>query len=227
MLKPAGTLSLAVGNLSGAAAIGGGATGASLAAASPAGRPISGDPGGSGAAAAPAAGDAAGCWAAAPSVKAVSKAPASTRLRGADEWHIIGRSPWRKPLSLRVAHEGADVRWLSGGQSQYFSVDAQPETWGRRNRVHRMRGAGTHRRASVLRHRAAGRIEDRLGERKLQHDLAVVVCHLDDRAQQRAVGAIGLEQLADHGARHFPGAVGIDEHFAVGIGNQLIADTGV
>jgi hypothetical protein len=82
-------------------------------------------------------------------------------------------------------------------------------------------------RTSVLRNRGAGGIEDRFGERKLQHDLAVVVGHLDDRAQQRAIGAIGLEQLPDHGARHFPGAIGIDKHFAVGIGNQLIADTGV
>src|SRR3954447_9328504 len=166
MLNPAGTLSFAVGNLSGAAAIGGGAIGASLAAASlPAGRPISGDPGGSGAAAgaAPAAGGAAGCWAVAPSVKAVSKAPASTRLRGADEWLIIGRSPWRKPLSLRVAHKGADVRWLSGGQSQYFSVDAQPETWVAATASTECAAAGTRRRASVLRHRSAGRIEDRLG----------------------------------------------------------------
>src|SRR5207244_1526280 len=103
MLKPAGTLSFAVGNLSGAAGIGGGAFGASLAAASlPAGRPINGDPGGSAGAAAggaPAAGgDAAGCWAAAPSVNALSKAPASNRLRGADEWRIMGVLPWRKPV---------------------------------------------------------------------------------------------------------------------------------
>src|SRR5207247_3706592 len=98
MLKPAGTLSFAVGNLSGAAGIGGGAFGASLAAASlPAGRPINGDPGGSAGAAAggaPAAGgDAAGCWAAAPSVNALRKAPASNRLRGADEWRIMGVLP--------------------------------------------------------------------------------------------------------------------------------------
>src|SRR6185312_16291751 len=101
MLKPAGILSFAVGSLSGAAAIGGGATGASLAAASlPAGRPINGDPGGSGAAAgaAPAAGGVAGCCAAAPSVKALRKAPASNRLRGADEWVVMGVLPWRKPV---------------------------------------------------------------------------------------------------------------------------------
>src|SRR3954453_20454504 len=89
MLKPGGSLSLAVGNLSGAAAKGGGATGANLAAASlSAGRPIKGEPGGSGAAAAgaaPAAGGVAGCWAAAPNVNAPKKAPASNRLRGADE----------------------------------------------------------------------------------------------------------------------------------------------
>src|SRR3954471_20508681 len=87
MLKPAGTFSFAVGSLSGTAAIGGGATGARLAAGSvPAGRPINGDPGGSAGAAAgaaPAAGGVAGCCAAAPSVKALRKAPASNRLHGA------------------------------------------------------------------------------------------------------------------------------------------------
>jgi hypothetical protein len=80
---------------------------------------------------------------------------------------------------------------------------------------------------SVLRNRAAGSIEDRFGERKLQHDLAVVVGHLDDRALLRAIGAVGLEQFPDHGARHFPGAIEIDKHFAVGVGIQLVADTGV
>src|SRR5512135_3924922 len=67
MLKPGGSLSWAVGSLSAAAGIGGGATGASLEAASlPSGRPISGEPGGSAGAAAGAAaggGDAGGCWA--------------------------------------------------------------------------------------------------------------------------------------------------------------------
>src|ERR1700754_3140709 len=97
MLKPGGTLSLAVGSLSGAAAIGGGAIGASLAAASlSAGRPISGEPGGSGWAAAGAAdgaGLAAGCWAAAFSVNAPRKAPASQRLRGAKMSLFILCSP--------------------------------------------------------------------------------------------------------------------------------------
>src|SRR3984885_2483743 len=83
MLKPGGTLSLAAGNLSTAAAIGGGATGESFAAASLAGRPIMGEPDGSAGAAvcAAAAGGLAGCCAAAPNVSAQTKATASDKLR--------------------------------------------------------------------------------------------------------------------------------------------------
>src|SRR6478609_2075732 len=78
MLNPGGSLSLAVGNLSAAAGSGGGATGASFAAAGfPSGRPINGEPGGSGAAGAAAGGDvgvdAGGCWAKA---GAATKTPA-------------------------------------------------------------------------------------------------------------------------------------------------------
>ena len=64
MLKPFGSFSLpgTVASLSAAAGIGGGATGASFMAPSVFGRPISGEPGGSGCAA---AGAAARCWAAA------------------------------------------------------------------------------------------------------------------------------------------------------------------
>src|SRR5882724_1716847 len=96
MLKPAGTLSFTVGDLSTAAAIGGGATGASLAAASlSAGRPIKGEPGGSAAAAgcAAAAGGLAGCCAVAPKLNIPIKAPASTRLRGANEQIVMTSSP--------------------------------------------------------------------------------------------------------------------------------------
>src|ERR1700733_6741944 len=76
MLKPGGTLSFAVGNLSTAAAIGGAATGASFAAASLAGRPINGEPGGNAAA----AGGLGGCCAAAPNANAPIKATASDEL---------------------------------------------------------------------------------------------------------------------------------------------------
>src|SRR5215831_8434011 len=64
MLNPGGSLSLAVGNLSAAAGSGGGAIGASFAAAGfPSGRPINGEPGGNGAAGAAAGGaaDPGGC----------------------------------------------------------------------------------------------------------------------------------------------------------------------
>src|SRR3981081_3525009 len=91
ILKPAGTLSFAVGNLSGAAGIGGGATGASFAAASLSGRPIIGEPGGSGAAAGAAAGAVVGCCAAAPYANRLIKAPASNRRRG-DEQIIMTSS---------------------------------------------------------------------------------------------------------------------------------------
>src|SRR5260221_7549763 len=80
---------------------------------------------------------------------------------------------------------------------------------------------------SMLRDGAVGYVEDRLRKRKLQHHLACIIGDLDDRIQQRAVGAFGFQQFPDHGARHFPGAVGIPEHFALGIGDQLIGDTGV
>src|ERR1700752_3028047 len=124
MLNPAGTLSFAVGNLSGAAAIGGGATGASLAAASlPAGRPINGDPGGSAGAAAgaaPAAGaGAAGCWAVAVNVNALKNAPASNRLRGADERLIIGFL-LRGSRSLRAPQDEAGAGGFPKPQSPTF-----------------------------------------------------------------------------------------------------------
>src|ERR1700722_10256557 len=126
MLKPGGSLNFAVGNLSTAAAIGGATTGASFAAASPSGRPIRAEPGGSaglaagsGAAAAggEAAGGVAGCCAAAPSVNAPIKAPASNR-RGADEQNIMIGLPVWKP----VVHAQASTRagGFPGPQSPIF-----------------------------------------------------------------------------------------------------------
>src|SRR5882724_1979524 len=113
MLKPGGSLSFAVGSLSGAAGSGGGATGASLAAASLSGRPISGEPGGNGAGAAagaaPAAG-AAGCWATALSVNAPKKAPASKRLRDADEYLFMSFSLG----GSRFPHAGHDNAGAGG-----------------------------------------------------------------------------------------------------------------
>src|SRR3984957_7663808 len=112
MLKPGGTLSFAVGNLSTAAAIGGGATGESFAAASLAGRPIMGEPGGStaGAACAAAAGGLAGCSAAAPNVNTPIKATASDKLCNL----IIMFSFLRKPYpGAGMPAGGLPARWSS------------------------------------------------------------------------------------------------------------------
>src|SRR6266545_7758774 len=122
MLKPAGTLSFAVGNVSSAAAIGGGATGASLAAASlSAGRPIKGEPGGSAGAAgcAAAAGGLAGCCAAAPKLNIPIIAPASTRLRGANEQIVMTSSVSGSLMSLRRM---LALVALPRGSLRYFSV---------------------------------------------------------------------------------------------------------
>src|ERR1700674_3348243 len=75
--------------------------------------------------------------------------------------------------------------------------------------------------------RRSRNIEDRFGKRKLQHDLAFVVSHLKNRIQKAGLCAFGLQQLPDHRPRNFPWGVGIAQLFAFGIGNQLIADTGV
>src|SRR5689334_9995354 len=109
MLNPAGTLSFAVGNLSAAAGSGGGATGASLAAASLSGRPIKGEPGGSGVA--PVVAGAADCWALAPNVNTAIKAPASKTLRGANEPIIINSSLFGSLRSFRRRFAGKG--WLS------------------------------------------------------------------------------------------------------------------
>src|ERR1700742_4638782 len=87
MLKPAGTLSLSIGSLSAAVASGGPATGRSFDAASLSGWPISGEPGGSGLGLA--------CCAAAPTVKAPRKTPASQRLRGEHVAIMVVILPYR------------------------------------------------------------------------------------------------------------------------------------
>src|SRR5690242_18843172 len=74
---------------------------------------------------------------------------------------------------------------------------------------------------------AIRQIEQRFRERKLQHDLAVVVGDLDDSVHQGAVGTLALDELEDHGARDFPGAIRIAQFLALGIIDQFIADPGV
>src|SRR5437899_2845192 len=237
MLKPAGTFSFAVGSLSAAAGIGGGAIGASFAAASlSAGRPINGEPGGNGAAAAGAAdgaGLAAGCWAAAVNVNALKKAPASHRLRGANMSLFMDVLPSRKPYLLVQARLPPPVSFL-GDSFRFFSVRWQSETMARgarakgidisRRCIAAHRNDCDHSGVLMLRRLRIAAVEQRLGERKLQHDLAVVVGHLDGGVQQPLVGAFAAQQFQNHGARHLPSAIGIAQLFAFGVGNQLIAD---
>src|SRR6516225_11042572 len=105
MWKPGGNLSCAVGNLSSAAGSGGGAMGASLAAASlPSGRPISAEPGGNAAAGAAAGGaDGAGdCWAeSGAAVKRPAIVPASSMLRRAVKYGYIEDLPDTEALICR------------------------------------------------------------------------------------------------------------------------------
>src|SRR6516165_8565208 len=107
MWKPGGNLSCAVGNLSSAAGSGGGAIGASLAAASlPSGRPISAEPGGNAGAAGAAAGGAAAvgdCWAkSGAAVKRPAIVPASRMLRRAVRHGYIEDLPDTEALICRI-----------------------------------------------------------------------------------------------------------------------------
>ena len=51
--------------------------------------------------------------------------------------------------------------------------------------------------------------------------------YVEDRIEEPSLDVFGLQQLPDHGARDLPGAVGIPQHLAFGIGDQFLADTGV
>src|ERR1700758_4280274 len=113
MLNPAGTFSFASGSAPGAAGGGGAATGASFCAASLSGRPVRGEAGG---------GDCAACWAAAASVDAAKKAPASQRPRG-DEKPIISSSPYGGDRPCAGGNMGAGaIRLFRGIVSDTFQL---------------------------------------------------------------------------------------------------------
>src|ERR1700712_1301555 len=81
--------------------------------------------------------------------------------------------------------------------------------------------------ASVSCRRHVRKLQDRLGERKLQHDLTAVIRHFKHRAKKGAIGAVGLQQFADHRPRNLPCPVGIAQFFAFRIGDQRVVDTGI
>src|SRR6185369_6740943 len=125
-----------VASFSGLAGIGGGATGANFIAASVFGRPIRGDPGGSGcglsagalAAGAGAAGACAGCCATAGSATTrVPRVPASSIARRLEDRNVIVILPDAEAVSpLHPATDGPHRR-----QSPTFATGAQSPNWPR------------------------------------------------------------------------------------------------
>src|SRR5258708_24127782 len=110
--------------------------------------------------------------------------------------------------------DDAGARALPGGNLRYYRLT--------RNWKHREGRCAARR--SVPRHRLVRQIEDRFRKRKLQHDLAFLVGHLDDRVDEAGMRAFDLENFPDHGAGDFPRAVGVPQDFSVGINYQLVAD---
>src|SRR6266702_3305329 len=70
---------------------------------------------------------------------------------------------------------------------------------------------------SVFRHRLIRHVEDRFRKRELQHDLALLIGHLDDRIDETGMRALNLEDFPDHGTRDFPSTIGVSQDFPVGI----------
>src|SRR3984893_16235035 len=77
---------------------------------------------------------------------------------------------------------------------------------------------------SVLGDGPVGHVEHRLDKGKLQHDLAFIVRHFQDRTQKATLGALGLQEFADHRPRDFPCTIKILQFFAFRVGDQFVAD---
>jgi len=123
-------------------------------------------------------------------------------------------SPLWKPLILSAGKHPARAGGLRADTLQYFSVGTQSETF--------LRPPGITAVISML--RDIRRVQQRFGKRKLQHDLAGIIGHFEDRIHEAGFHGFGLEQFPDHGAGHFPGAIGIAQLLALGVGNQLVVD---
>jgi hypothetical protein len=193
-----------------------------------------GEPGGSGAAAGAAAGGLAGCCAAAPYVKTPKKAPASSRLRGADEHILIMFSRFveafdpclGKPLPAPVDFIGTVLNIFPSARNRKTSLRgpvAQDGTAGIEARW-RCRASKRGVVRSVFGEGNVGDVEERLGKGKFEHDLTFVIRHFEDRPQE-ALRALGPQQFLDHGAGDFPRAIGIPQFFAFGVRDQFVADS--
>src|SRR5579871_1417507 len=69
-------------------------------------------------------------------------------------------------------------------------------------------------------------VEQGFRERKFQHNLAGGVGHFDDRPDE-ILGPFECQEFAAHGARHFPGAIGIAQLLPLWIGDDLVANARV
>jgi len=123
-------------------------------------------------------------------------------------------SPLWKPLILSAGKHPARAGGLRVDTLQYFSVGTQSETFAQLPGITAV--------ISML--RDVRHVVQRLGKGKLQHDLAGIVGHLEDRIHEARFHGFGPEQFPDHGAGDFPGAIGVAQVLALGIGDQLIAD---
>ena len=119
---------------------------------------------------------------------------------------------------------------------RYFAAGAQSETSGARRRdisgMHpalecvRRRGVSAMA-GSMLGDGLVRGVEERFGKGKFEHDLALSIGHFENCIQKPLIGAFGLQQFADQRSRGFPSPVGIAQVLTFGVGDQLIADTGV
>ena len=145
---------------------------------------------------------------------------------------------WKPYVLARASTMPAPVAFL-GGSLRYFSADAQSETCRRAGFVRerswnsiagaRCRAADCSGAATVSawwRQRPArSRIASVNGNSSTISPSSSVTSMI--AFSSAPLGAFGLQQFPDHGARDFPGAIGIAQLFAFGIGDQLIADPGV
>src|ERR1700759_3015357 len=197
MLKPAGTFSFAVGSLSAAAASGGAATGASFCAASLSGRPIIREPGGSGGAAGAGGAGWGGSGGGECTEKCAGQQRAARRQDCRHESPPLDRGGFDPRAGSLASRRGRPCRAQSVTFCPSRAIRKATASANRKSVRRNSPKVPVSMPGGVL----VRQFDDGLGERKFQDDLAVVVHHLDDRAQQRRVFALTAKQFEHHGPR--------------------------
>src|SRR3984885_6249302 len=167
------------------------------------------------------------------------KAPASNRLRGIDELILIIFSLLWKPY-IRAGMTPARDGGLRGRTFEYFCACAQSETSSSgcgesasratvRRHFIRLRPVLVDRGLSMLRDGCVavvlvGAFENGLGKRKLEHDLALVIGHFEDRPHQ-VLHSLDPQKLMDLRGGNLPGAIRVAQLFAFRIGDHLVTDS--